>query len=520
MRGRTPRNHGRQRRALSRSYRGRSATGLGSNLLVLLKTAGSLRGCHAHGLAVVVLEQDSHSGCSLIKGHALPRLGAATGQFLGGRGGCGRRRRGRLWSGLLVLFRCWCLIHRSRVAGPRRHRLNTIGLINGWSIRIAQLAIGIRPAINLRMGDGAVTEQAQQQRDTHVASIAQAPGGRWCPRVALFAAATLVSACGGSGVEAPLSDYAWRVSNVLAVDAEPPQRQPVPLYPRRRLRQLALPELRLSPGQALRFRFCLGRELGERNSILGQVMQPSIRFAYETRVAAALPDCEPESEADRRLLEQIRDTKARSLHIAGHNLLFTAEEVEAFFGATTEPVSPSDLRHGLTGTQALADLAALVRRGVQGDVVTSAELADALQRLRESRQAAGLMRTARLFQAYMDAVANAINLRLDTRAICLQPQPTRTARIAETVFDRFYVEQLQPNLAEVQRALARLDQAVLAALQATPAPPSNALMRYVHASQALHQDLVAASRRHAQAWQRLLGQCGRMPDRSDSDLPS
>ena len=176
-----------------------------------------------------------------------------------------------------------------------------------------------------------------------------------------------------------------------------------------------------------------------------------------------------------------------------------------------------ELRQGLIGTQALSDLAALVRRGGEGEVLTPAELAAALRRLRESRQAAGLIRAARLFEAQLAAIAATIHQRLDARALCLQPRPTPKARVAETVFYKFYVQQIQPDLGVVQRALAALEHALDQALAATATEPTEALVAYVDAVHSVHHQLLEASRAHARAWQRLLGQCGRMPDRSDSE---
>ncbi len=367
------------------------------------------------------------------------------------------------------------------------------------------------------MSNGAATQQAQQQGDSHAASITQQRVWRGRGPVWLLVAAACTAGCQDAGLEHRLEDFHGRVSHVLEVDSHPVQIRPVPAYPRRRLRRVAAPELRLSPGEALRFRGCLGRELGERNSILGQVMQPSIRLAYETRVAAALQDCAPETAADQALLERIRQVKSRSLQVAGYDLLFASEEVESFLGVAARPASMDELRQGLIGTQALSDLAALVRRGGEGEVLTPAELAAALRRLRESRQAAGLIRAARLFEAQLAAIAATIHQRLDARALCLQPRPTPKARVAETVFYKFYVQQIQPDLGVVQRALAALERALDQALAATTTEPTGALVAYVDAVHSVHHQLLEASRAHARAWQRLLGQCGRMPDRSDSE---
>jgi len=325
-----------------------------------------------------------------------------------------------------------------------------------------------------------------------------------------------LAACESSGVADELADYRWRVGNVLDVRVIP-EATDVPAYPRRRVRLIDYPDLRLSPGEALSLRACLGRLLGERNSILGQVMAPSTRFSYETRVAASLPACETDSDAGRALLDQVMAVKADSLAVAAYHLVFNSEEVEAFLSRAAEPAAMEELQRGLAGVTALDALVGWVDRGLMGEVVPERALSATLQRLRESRGAGGLLRLAALLTTELRAVAAMIHQRLDARPVCLQPQPTPTAQVAETVFHKFYADALQPDLTIVRRELSRLVTALSDAQHVQRSALPAELRGYLDAIRALDADLVSASTEHAQAWQRLLGQCGRMPDRGDRD---
>ncbi len=325
-----------------------------------------------------------------------------------------------------------------------------------------------------------------------------------------------MQACDASGVANALEDYRWRVGNVLDQRVAPEVRA-VPVYPRRRARRVASTDLRLSPGEALSLRDCLGRLLGERNSILGQVMTPSSRFAYETRVAAALSGCEADSDEESALLERVRRSKSTDLAVAGYDVIFNTEEIERFLSPEASPMEMQGVHGGLLGIAALDELVGLVRRGLDGDGVGEAALSASLQRLRESREAGGLLRTAALFVAELEAVAAIIHARLNARPVCLQPRPTPTAEIAETVFHKFYARGVQPDLASLRRELAKLVAVLGQAANVQAAELPRPLTAYLEAVQRLDASLVDASRTHAEAWQRLLGQCGRMPDRSDSD---
>ena len=81
----------------------------------------------------------------------------------------------------------------------------------------------------------------------------------------------------------------------------------------------------------------------------------------------------------------------------------------------------------------------------------------------------------------------------------------------------FFEGPVQPDLTIVRRELSRLVTALSDAQHVQRSALPAELRGYLDAIRALDADLVSASTEHAQAWQRLLGQCGRMPDRGDRD---
>lgn len=325
-----------------------------------------------------------------------------------------------------------------------------------------------------------------------------------------------VAGCGASGPDGLLADYGQRVGRVLDRDVTGISVPATPAYPRHRDRALPSPDVRVGVGDALALRPCLGRLIGERNSILGQVMAPSTRLSYESRFAEALAECATEAPADSELaevLDAVAADKARALAVAGWNAAFDSEAVADFLAAGAAPIALTADPGAISGLDALTDLAALVRRGLGGEAIAEAQIEAVLQRLRGSRGASTILAAAGLLIAHLDATTASLHARLDARALCLQPQPTRDARIAETVFQRVYAGQVQPYLSAVMRALTRLNDALadLLAVQRVAARP--AIVVYVDAVAARRLALRDASRRHAEAWQRLLGQCGLMPGR-------
>lgn len=330
----------------------------------------------------------------------------------------------------------------------------------------------------------------------------------------VIAAALLLSGCQPGGPEGLLGDYQARVSRVL--QQPPPERTTpaVPRFPRHRDRAIAPPDVRVGVGDAFALRPCLGRLIGERNSILGRVMAPSTRLSYESRFAAAVEECAAAGATDAEMsqvLDEVAAAKAQALAIAGWNSAFDSDAVAAFLSSGGAPVAVTTDAEAIAGLDALVDLAALIDVGLAGGAVTESQIEPVLARLQNSRGAATVLNAATLLTAHLQQTAGLIETRLDARPLCLQPQPTRDARIAETVFHKFYAGQVQPYLSNVTRALTRLVDALSELLAVQRVTPRPAVVTYVQRVSELRDGLQNASRDHARAWQRLLGQCGRMP---------
>ena len=167
---------------------------------------------------------------------------------------------------------------------------------------------------------------------------------------------------------------------------------------------------------------------------------------------------------------------------------------------------------------ALSQIAEQIQRAVGGDVVDTQALEAQLQALQGSSGIGQIVQSEAMAVAWLNAITAAIHARLDRRPVCYQGQATPDARVLQAIFASVYVGQVQPWLAQVQKAAqaARPPAQNMLALLADDLGAAMQAYRTVvvetgpGSSQAV---FLAATQAHAKAWQRLLAQCGMMPTR-------
>ncbi|WP_336368499.1 DUF3080 domain-containing protein [Marinobacter sp. C2H3] len=323
-----------------------------------------------------------------------------------------------------------------------------------------------------------------------------------------------------------MDEYVERVGRVLEVDA---QLSPVPdaaRMPRRRDRMLALPDLDMGILDFLSLYGCeLQYVVGEKNSVLGRVMQPLNRLRYELRFIRSAQDCLP-SVDDKDLRTTVKDAiaaKQKSLPLAIWNATWGSPDIESLFSLAqgTYPVR----KPGDTGGNPVSDLAreaaqmdAAVQRLLAGKLDVSLEFAgDVHQRWQAESRAGQLIRSAVLLTARLDDATGLIQRRLDGRPLCLNQKPNPQATVVRNVFFNIYIGKVQPYLADVRRArdalmvpMAALAEAQSAVMPATFRPWYERYLALTGET-SVWQGLDRAMADHTRAWQALLGQCGMRP---------
>ncbi|MEQ9547277.1 MAG: DUF3080 family protein [Marinobacter sp.] len=319
-----------------------------------------------------------------------------------------------------------------------------------------------------------------------------------------------------------MDEYVERVARVLDGEVSLSELPEIQRMPRRRDRRLDMPELELGMLDFLSLYGCqLQYVVGERNSVMGKVMDPLNRLRYELRFIQAARDCLPDIDREKlkESVDQAIDSKLESLPVAVWNATWATEEVETLFtlskgyfpvAAESNPVS--DLSTDVNR------LNSTVRSLLDGQLDQSLDyLGEVHQRWQAEYRAGQLLNSARLLVARLDDATVLIRSRLGDRPLCINGKPNNQSNIVQTMFFSVYIERIQPYLSDVRSARDDLIRplATLSEMQAEVRPESfQAWSRQylgTTGSNGLWQDLDRAMAEHTKSWQQLLEQCGMRP---------
>jgi len=341
---------------------------------------------------------------------------------------------------------------------------------------------------------------------------------RWASGARYALLVLFVAGC--SSTTTPAEVYLERLAGALnqaapdfsAAQAKEPQ---LALFPQGDALLIRRADTKLGVANLLAVHRCeLGSVVGGRNSGLGRVHTPSQRFLYDLELLAGLDACESVTER----LQEVQRAREAELPISAFNALFAGEEWHDF---VTPSVTPDRFAADPGGlTRALARLSRTLSLTL-GDKALTATLEADLAELRFSR-AFGQQRKSWRDQSLVLALATQmLNRAREENPGCRNGQPTEAGRIRRTVFEKYYAQGFQPQLAAQAQPdrgwllqLRQLVEATLAGVRDTPEgqrvalwhakvlglEPDNEFGRW--------QKALAA---HTAAWQWQLRACGLLP---------
>ena len=318
-----------------------------------------------------------------------------------------------------------------------------------------------------------------------------------------------------------MDEYVERVARVLDEDFELTAVPPRTPYPRTRDRVQSLPDLDLG---ILDFLSLMGCELqfvvGERNSILGRVMQPVNRLRYEIRFIEAAESCAPDID-DEELREDIlaaASSKKDSLPLAVWNATLGSEE-SARLLTSSKGYYPLDATGDNTADleSDLGQVNAMVRNLYQHRTDLSVDFMNQVHQRWNARSTAGqLVNSALILETRLDDASELLERRLEGRPLCIGGKPNNQSDIVRNMFFNVYVGRVQPYLAEVRRGrdslIGPLSTLILAQQEVAPQSFADWHDQYLAVNgTGLWARLDQSMSRHVTAWQRLLEQCGMRP---------
>lgn len=320
--------------------------------------------------------------------------------------------------------------------------------------------------------------------------------------------------------ESAMDEYVVRLARVLDVDAHLSTPADVVRYPPRRSRVLDVPMIDINFLEFLSLHRCdLQVLVGERNAILGRVMQPITRLRYELRFIEAAQRCieSREDEATILLLTETIQLKQKALALHLWNATWGSDEMAQMLrqSAGFYPVEGGtglveqlsiDLQQLTSWTQRLADVS----------YTELASLSDIQQRWQYGHRGGQLLNSARLISTRLDDASALLDRRIEGKPLCPQGRPTPAARTLQSLFLNVYIVTIQPYLSDVDRSGQLLFDALTLLAESQKQVMPNAFKPFyqstlVNASDSIWYQFDRSVQHHTEAWQILLEQCGMRP---------
>lgn len=325
-----------------------------------------------------------------------------------------------------------------------------------------------------------------------------------------------------SGVPDMMDGYVVSVADALELRPELSDIAPVPQIPRRRERVLDMPDLDMGMLDFLSLYGCeLQYVVGERNSIMGRVMQPLNRLRYETRFIRAAETCISETDGEdiQEELEEAIAHKTESLPIAIWNATWGVEEIEGLF-TLSQGYYP-----GSGDDKVLAELSSGVKRVNQtvrglldGNTDEPLDYVGGVHQLWQAEHRAGqLLNSARLITARLEDATALLIRRVEGAPLCSGSEPEAPPDELVDIYTDGYGADIEDYLGRIEQAREALIKPLdtLAAQQSETMPSAfrdwYRLYLETGNTDSVWGQLARAITAHKERWQQLLTQCGAFP---------
>ncbi|EDM46716.1 hypothetical protein MDG893_09446 [Marinobacter algicola DG893] len=316
-----------------------------------------------------------------------------------------------------------------------------------------------------------------------------------------------------------MDGYVVSVADALELRPELSDIAPVPQIPRRRERVLDMPDLDMGMLDFLSLYGCeLQYVVGEKNSIMGRVMQPLNRLRYETRFIRAAETCisDTDGEGIQEELEEAIAHKTEALPVAVWNATWGVEEIERLFTLSQGYYPGSD------DDKVLAELSSGVKRVNQtvrglldGNTSEPLDYVGGVHQLWQAEHRAGqLLNSARLMTARLDDATALLVKRVEGVPLCSGSESEEPPGELVEIYTDGYVGGIKDYLDRIEHAKEALIKPLdtLAAQQTETMPSAfrdwYRLYLDTGNTDSVWGQLGSAVTAHKERWRQLLSQCG------------
>ena len=315
-----------------------------------------------------------------------------------------------------------------------------------------------------------------------------------------------LSGCSKPDSKATLTDYQQRLSRVLELDTLTVQMEPLPALPRPSELRQPLPDIRLDLADAWASRECgLDQLIGERNSSLGRVFQPSMQLNYELRLLARLQRCLQQDISPELQLQVTNwlSEKQQNITIALHNMLLADDTLRQQWQGSKQQLVATENTGFVESSSALNNLLSLTElvKQQQWQQAAAVDIEQSLAALYQHDFPGKLQQSLRYSAAWFSQV-NPQLLAIAPASLCPNGRSTEQLKILTTVFSKFFIVQVQAHLAQLRRFYTESWPLIAGLYRDTALYPA-LQQRYQQPAEQLQQQLML----HVQWWQQLNQQC-------------
>jgi hypothetical protein len=332
----------------------------------------------------------------------------------------------------------------------------------------------------------------------------------------------LISCGSPKSAEAVFDNYLDRLSNSLDVDREDELTASALMrYPlNRELVQTTAPT-KINLLDFLKLSSCdLQRHIGQRNSSLGLFLEPSQRLIYEYKFIDLGDVCLQTLAVDSELYNLLKEAliiKREQLAIVRWNAVFASDEFSVLFSLSTEPLNVEEVM--LEPNELYAALDDIYQYANASVMSTADEFAleQAFSVVVSSKRLGQIRHSLQLSRLFLAEADKLLASRLSTRPLCFNERPNQKFDIVQTVFLKYYINEIQPYIAKLHQQsepiLKRIERLrnQLNSDQRMSLAFDDFWSGVFVSEDSEWQLFNAAIKQHTINWQQLLTQCGRLP---------
>lgn len=317
----------------------------------------------------------------------------------------------------------------------------------------------------------------------------------------------LLTGCGTP--DALFDDYLKRLERTLNVSVPGDTQLSLPRYPAHRDLAINIPDTRLTLIEAWDLNHCeLFGLIGERNSILGKLSEPEIRFDYEQRLLNSLPPCIEHVETTDEaadMLQQVLNNKELQLPAALWNATFAGADFSHLFSLSERAFKVNEPLDIEIYQDTLQSLNGLIQKNA---VVDLAELNRMAKLSSEFALAGSVLQSQRVAIVSLSQANQMLEQAIAQQTLCPDNRPKPELDIARNVLVKVFIGRIQPWLVRVTdgyRAGFVSNQQLLENFSLQETTP---VEDYMSKADAINNRYLDTIRRHTALWEELFRNCG------------